>query len=303
MDESTSQPLVSVIITTYNRSNYLEECIVSIVNQTYCYVEVLVIDDGSKKENAINNEKICTKFPNCFYFFKENSGQPSSRNFGIKKAKGEFIAFCDDDDFWVLDKLEKQLNILIKFPKVGIVSSCILTVDENSKSTGEQQCPMIKNNKNNFKYLLIKNRIKSPTPLIRKEVFDKVGLFDFNYTIAEDWEFWRRASYYYKIYAINEVLGYVRIHSNNMTKERTGEQMEVFLLYRKLTKSLLNWGNNFFSKQDIELIYNTEYKVYYKLVINHCPSLSIKLKFLFDILKNNPYNIIHLIYLFFLKKD
>ncbi|GGK60788.1 MULTISPECIES: glycosyltransferase [Flavobacteriaceae] len=292
-------PLVSVIITTYNRNKYLEECLLSIVNQSYRNIEVFVIDDGSDIDIAKKNKELCREFLKCNYYYKENSGQPDSRNYGIKKSKGNYIAFCDDDDYWVLDKLEKQIEILNIYPKIGLVSGCIRTVDKNSTLLKEQQCPIIKNNINNFEYLLIKNRIKSPTPLIRKEVFDKVGLFDTNYTIAEDWEFWRRVSYFYEFYNTNTVLAYVRIHSNNMTNERTGDALESFLLYRKLTKSLINWGNLFFSKQDVKLIYNIEYRIYRKLFMNHCPGLNKKIKLLFRIIRNDCRDMIHLIHLYF----
>ena len=100
-------PLVSVVFTTFNRSYFLSETIHNIAYQTYPNIEILIVDDGSFLDIAKDNKTICLKYPNCQYFYKPNTGQPDSRNYGIKRANGDFIGFCDDDDVWILDKLEK----------------------------------------------------------------------------------------------------------------------------------------------------------------------------------------------------
>ena len=91
--------LTSVIITTYNRADFLKKTLDSIENQTYKNVEIIVIDDGSTDEIAIKIKNICLEFSKCQYHWKSNTGQADSRNFGIEKAKGEYISFCDDDDY------------------------------------------------------------------------------------------------------------------------------------------------------------------------------------------------------------
>src|SRR5690606_32232856 len=116
----------------------------------------------------------------------------------------------------------------------------------------------------------------------------KVGYFNPNFVIAEDWEFWRRASYFCKFYFIDEVLAYVRLHSNNMSKERTADSLESFLLYRNLTKSLIKWGKPYFKKQDYSLIYKSEWFTYHKLLTNRSPGILKKLKLIFRITINNP---------------
>ena len=114
--------LVSIIIPTYNREKYLEEAILSIINQTYKNFEILVIDDGSKENYA---ERICNKYNNCTYLYKKNGGVSSARNFGIKKSKGDFIAFLDDDDVWKINKLEIQLNLLLKNRNIDCIHSSL----------------------------------------------------------------------------------------------------------------------------------------------------------------------------------
>ncbi len=107
------KPLVSVVVATYNRSNLLKETIASILNQTYNNFELIIVDDGSTDDT----EDMVSSFQDkrIFYIKIKNSGRPAvPRNVGIKKAKGKYIAFCDDDDFWVEEKLEKQIPYLQK---------------------------------------------------------------------------------------------------------------------------------------------------------------------------------------------
>lgn len=289
---------VSVIVTTYNRQEYLEECLTSIQNQTYQNIEVLVIDDGSNTVNAAANKLICSQFSKCKYLFKPNTGQPDSRNYGIKKSKGSYLAFCDDDDYWVLNKLEQQLEVFNTHPNLHFVTGCIGYINEYGKVLDEVKCHEGYNQGKVFEYLLEKNRTSSITPILKREVFDKVGCFNSNFTIAEDWEFWRRVSYFYEFYNTNTVLAFVRVHSDNMSKTRTGDPIEHFLLYRKLTKSLLKWGATFFTKEDIRLIYKIEWRKYKKIMTNRCPGVFKKVIFFLNISLNNLKDGIHLVYLF-----
>jgi glycosyltransferase involved in cell wall biosynthesis len=295
---TSTYPLVSVVITAYNRSAFLRDTLESIQNQTYHNIEILVIDDGSHEQEALKNKLLCVEFDKCIYYCKANSGQPDSRNYGIKRAKGEFIAFCDDDDLWVLDKLEKQVSILNNNPDYGLVTGSIECINENGSKTG-----MIKNHKGYshgyvFSDFLFKNRTASITPLLRKEIFKKAGGFNPSFTIGEDWEFWRRVSYYYKFYALPEVLGYVRLHEDNMSKSRVNDPLIRFSLYRKLTTTLLFWGENKFSKKERQLIYKIEWKFYKKMFNNKCPGILKKLTLLKRIGQLNIKDATHVIKLF-----
>ena len=171
-------PLVSVIIPTHNREQFLEEAINSVSEQTFNDLEILVIDDGS----IVNYAKtICSKYKNCTYYYKENGGLSSARNFGISKAKGAYIAFLDDDDRWVLNKLEKQVQVLDEMNDIDCVHSSALVIDANGKETGEKigasKEKAHKRTGNVFWNALGVWVVKSPTPLIRKIVFQPDLLF------------------------------------------------------------------------------------------------------------------------------
>ena len=247
---------------------FLTETLETIQNQTYKNLEILVVDDGSSPEEAVKNKLLCENFDKCTYYYKTNSGQPDSRNYGIKRSKGQFIAFCDDDDYWALDKLEKQVAVFKDYPEYAVVTGCIEYINEDGSKTGVIKCHKGHNHGDIFKNLLIKNRTASIIPLVKLEVFDKVGYFNPNFRIGEDWEFWRRVSYYYKFYALPDVLGYVRLHDNNMSKSRVNDPLVRFLLYRKLTTTLLYWGENKFSRKERKLIYKIEWTFYKKMFNN-----------------------------------
>jgi glycosyltransferase involved in cell wall biosynthesis len=217
--------MVSVIIPTYNREKYLEEAIVSVVNQTYDNFEILVIDDGSKLNYA---ETICNKFEKCNYYYKNNGGLSSARNFGIKKARGNYIAFLDDDDFWREDKLEQQVAILNQFKKIDCVHSSAEVVNENSKKTGGIIGASAKKANKRSGYVFWNAIgvwvVKSPTPLIRKKVFTEDLLFDESIKVGEDIDFYQRMFYRHKVFYIEEPLAYYREYKDTHRLSRQQEK-------------------------------------------------------------------------------
>lgn len=234
-------PLVSVIIPTYNREKYLEEAILSVINQSYITIEILVIDDGSRVNYA---ESICAKFSQCSYFYKENGGLSSARNYGVSKAKGEFIALLDDDDFWESSKIEKQVKVLLENSLVDCVHSSAAVVDENGKPTsdfiGAIQNKIHKRSGYVFWNALGTWVVKSPTPLMRKSVFQSDLLFDETIKVGEDIDFYQRMFYRHRIYYINEPLAFYREYNST---ERLSVQREKYIgIEKKMFFNLKKMG-------------------------------------------------------------
>jgi len=278
---------VSVIVTTYNRSVYLRECLQSIQNQIFENIEILVVDDGSNTINAKANKLICSHFSKSKYYYKKNTGQPDSRNYGIKRSRGNYIAFCDDDDIWVKDKLKEQIELMSTNQNCFVITADIGFIDEYGKELSNIKSHKGFNSGFIFKNLLEKNRTSSVVPLLRKEVFDRVGLFNPSYTIAEDWEFWRRVSYYFEFFYIEKVHAYVRLHASNMTNESIqNTQFGSYILYRKLTKDLLKWGVGRFSKEEYILIEDCEW-TYVKRILKNQKGIKGKIIFFAKLFKNN----------------
>jgi len=210
-----SDPLVTVIITTYNREIYLETAIKSVILQTYRNIEIIIVDDGSDTNYG---QQICNKYPKIKYFYKLNGGVSSARNFGIRKAKGEYIAFLDDDDFWGKSKIEKQIKIFAINPLIDCVHSSAAIVDQNGELTGEligaAQNKVDKRSGYVFWNALGVWIVKSPTPLIRRKVFQQDLLFDESILAGEDFDFYQRMFYRHKVYYIDEPLAFYRQYPN-----------------------------------------------------------------------------------------
>ena len=108
------QPDIDIIIPNYNKAKYLNQCLDSILSQTYKNWKIYLVDDNSHDDSA----KIFKKYENIdninFFLLKENKGPAFCRNYAIDKSSSEFIAFMDSDDFWPKDKLKKQINEMLK---------------------------------------------------------------------------------------------------------------------------------------------------------------------------------------------
>jgi len=113
-----NKDLVSVIIPTYKRALKCKAAVESVLSQTHAHVEVVVVDDGSKDNTR---EVISGLDKRIKYVHKTNAGVTAARNTGLEAATGDYVAFLDDDDIWFPWKLEAQLSVLRKYPKVGMV--------------------------------------------------------------------------------------------------------------------------------------------------------------------------------------
>ena len=296
-----SHPLVSIIIPTFNRATYIGAALDSIVNQTYTHWECWVVDDGSTDATKALMDTYCKQDARINYVSRPDTfakGSNGSRNYGVTMSQGDFIAFCDDDDFWLHDKLEKQLPIFKSHPEVGLVTGNIEYVNTDGLRTGR----IIKQTGNHgyvFKDLLLKNRLSMITPVLRRDVFDKVGPFNTNFKIFEDWEYWRRVAYYYNFFALEDVLACVRKHDTNTSLIVTDDVFEQYIRYRNLTTALLSWGEHRFTTADKQLIAGVSWKRYKQLLINHCPGLKQKSRFIYRVMSHSIKNGLQLFYLFF----
>ena len=128
------EPLVSVVIPLFNKEDYIEETLASVVRQTYTRIELIIIDDASsdysvdKAKNFL--EKHNGRFSNVIIESRANTGQAGARNDGINLAKGDFVAFLDADDIWHSKKIELQVGFLKENPKVDLVFCNYLMMSE-----------------------------------------------------------------------------------------------------------------------------------------------------------------------------
>jgi glycosyltransferase involved in cell wall biosynthesis len=202
-------PEVSVIIPVYNSSRFINEALESVFTQTFKDYEIILVDDGSTDNTRQIIEKYSDKL---IYFRQENGGPAKARNFGIKKSRGKFIAFLDADDIWLPLKLERQIDAFKKNPELGMVATDNSLFDEKGvyrKSVGKKDY-LLKGDI--VRNILIHSGVVTPTVMVRREVFDALGLFEEQLRIAEDDNMWIRISSHYDIDVIDEPLAKIRDH-------------------------------------------------------------------------------------------
>lgn len=202
-------PIVSVIIPTFNYDKFIGEALKSVFEQTLKDFEIIVIDDGSTD----NTKEIVESFgEKVRYFYQPRKGPASARNKGIRESKGVFVAFLDADDVWLPTKLEKQVNLFGDNPRLGMALTDNFLFDEAG---------IYRDYVNKKRYLLtgdvvanifINSGVVTPTVMVRRDVFDKVGLFEENLYIAEDDNMWIRIAVEYEVGIVDESLAKIRDH-------------------------------------------------------------------------------------------
>jgi glycosyltransferase involved in cell wall biosynthesis len=205
-------PLVSVIIPTYNYAHFLREAIDSVIEQTFKDYEIIVVDDGSTDDTK---EVIKQYSCNIHYIYKKNSGPNSSRNAGIKASCGKYIAFLDADDKWLSNKLALQIALIERNENIGLVYGTSIFFD-NVSGAFIKKFPSVDVccRGNILKELYLNQIISSPTPLIRRAVFEKIGIFDESRHYSDDWEMWLRIASEYEFDFTPEPLALYRVHNS-----------------------------------------------------------------------------------------
>ena len=201
---------VSVVIPTYNRDEFIVNCVQSVRAQSLPGCEIIVVDDGSKdmtyqKLKELGFESRTTPEPTLRYIYQENRGVSAARNLGIKEASGEYIALLDSDDFWLPTKLERQISILVR--NKAHVRLC--HTDEIWMRNGIRVNSHKRHKKEGGDIFLkcLKMCCISPSSVVlHKSVFDDIGVFDENLPACEDYDFWLRYCAKEEVIFVNERL-------------------------------------------------------------------------------------------------
>lgn len=244
--------MISVVITTYGRPNYLKNAIDSICKNTYKNYEIIIVDDnGEESSFSRETEKIIKNYKNIelkYIKHEKNYGANKARNTGVKAANGNYIAFLDDDDIFLPNKLEEINTILKTNSDISLIYSGANYRNEKNK---------IKYKYINFKdyknKILKHNFIGSNSfVVLKKEKIEKLNGFDETLESCQDWDMWIRIIYSgEKIWGINKALVEYKIHddenriSNNREKRLNG--------HRKLFKKCEVYLENFTEKEKKEI--------------------------------------------------
>lgn len=239
-------PKVSVVIPTYNYGRFLGEAIQSVLDQTFEDFELIVVDDGSTD----NTKEVVDSFadPRVKYIYQENRGHSAANNVGILASKGEYVAILDADDVWLPQKLELQVKVLDSRPDVAAVCSDIYIVDaqtgvitgrfwHNSPRLGPFNPHMAAQKA--LRRLLSRGCFIHPsTALIRREVYNEVGLHDESLKTHEVWDMWVRVLLRFAVETIDMPLAKYRQHSANLSANWDQMYEDGVTVLNKATRTL-----------------------------------------------------------------
>lgn len=207
-------PTVSVAIPCFNGRQYIRAAIESALSQTVADIEVVVVDDGSTDGSAEIVQAIDD--PRIRYLWQDNRGLAATRNRLIREARGEYVAFLDQDDYWHPEKLERQLAIFGADARIGLVYSDCFVVNAGGVVRGRWSRRSRFHRGRAFGPLLERNFIPLVSVIMPRAVFAELGDFQ-PYKICEEYDLFLRCAARYAIDYVEEPLAYYRIHSGQFS--------------------------------------------------------------------------------------
>jgi glycosyltransferase involved in cell wall biosynthesis len=237
-----SEPLVTAIITTHDRLQLLKRAIESVKKQTYQNLELIVVDDWSSD----GTKEYCESqdFKYIYIPREESKGGNYARNLGIKNAKGEYVAFLDDDDYWLPEKTEKQIRLILN-KKCGLVF-CGRQL-EKIKPDGTAESVFLSNPKSSgdLSKKILQNIVTTTSAImVNKKLLYEVGLFDESLKFWQEYELSIRLAQVTEFYPVKEPLLVYRIDTNDKNR---------------LTNKFYAW------KSAVKYIYKKHHSLYAKL--------------------------------------
>ena len=241
-----NNPLVSIVINCYNGEKYLRHSIESILDQSYQNLELIFWDNHSTDQSKNIIKSYDDK--RIKYFFSQNhSTLYQARNLALKECKGEFISFLDVDDYYLKDRIVKQL-LHFKDQKVGVTYSNYYRYYEDVNKKKLLTNKMLPSG-NLTKYILEESQISFMTVMIRKKSLESLQFnFDQKYSIIGDYDLLYRLSFNWDFYYIKEPLAVYRIHDDNFSKNSILFIDELKDWYNKNYSSFANKKNYIYKK-------------------------------------------------------
>lgn len=239
------KPTVSVIVPAYNASRTVGATIESVLSQSFTDLELVMVDDGSTDETKDIVSEYKSKDPRIVYAWQKNSGVSAARNRGLDIAKGKHISIIDADDLWEKDKLNRQLAVIGSEKDMVVLTGIRrFQLVNGRKVYGEiTMPPPLQNDRYDLMSTLLLSSFQMVlinTALLEKNLARKLGGWNPNMRIAEDWDFWIRASRRCRFKVIEEPLSYYRKHAESVTKN-----LDLFMVldaHRNIIKSQLKQG-------------------------------------------------------------
>lgn len=235
-----SLPKISVITPSYNQGRFIEETILSVIDQNYPNLEYIILD-GASNDNSV---EIITKYEKSISFWEsqKDNGQADAINKGFRRATGEVVAWLNSDDFYYSDALHTIANLYLENPKAGLYVGNGAVADIN----GKHLRPYSRGLRFDYNALLRgSNYILQPSTFINSRVFSELGYLDEKYVYCLDYEYWLRVASNYDVVTVDKELSAFRWYETIKTATggiaRWVEQWEIVREYanEQMTPGLL----------------------------------------------------------------
>jgi len=228
--QPTSSPRVSVVIPAYNAAATLSETLASVFAQTFTDYEVVVVDDGSTDSTR---EVLARYHDRVRVLSKMNEGKPAStRNLGVRNARGDYVAFLDADDRWRPEKLELQVAVLDQNPAVGLVYTGAVVIDAEGRELKVRSCSPEARGRID-RLLSVRNVMVGSSVVARRRAIEEAGGFDENLTSIENWDLWVRIARRWSVEFVDQPLTLYRVHAGNRSADVELRKRNIFRIIAK----------------------------------------------------------------------
>ena len=246
--DTPKNPRVSIVLPTYNDAHFLPAALANIFEQTWTDFELIAVNDGSTDNTRELLDEYAQQYP-MTVIHQTNAKLPGALNTGFQQAKGDYLTWTSTDNFMRPTMLATLVNALDKNPDIGLVYADWEVIDTDGVVQG------VINGVDYDPHLLMRFNFIQACFLYRRECQDKVGLYDTDLFLAEDWEYWWRISHHFRMMRVPEVLYQYRFHEDSLTHFIKTQQDGVSTGYKKLAKRFrarrFDW---YFSKIKYEML-------------------------------------------------
>jgi glycosyltransferase involved in cell wall biosynthesis len=243
-------PLVSVVMPSFNHADFVKKAIESVLQQTVTDLELIVVDDGSA--DASNSQIRSVQDSRIRHIpLVENVGASEATNIGIRASRGRYIAICNSDDLWVETKLETQVSVLDACMDISAVFSDVSWINDDGEHLTKSQMPWYHNvfrrptpSRPELLRLLVEegNFLCHPSLLIRRDVYESLGLYNNALRQLPDMDMWVRFAQSHALHILPDRLVKFRIHQNNTSGDGSDKQARTWaeheLICRAFFKAL-----------------------------------------------------------------
>ena len=228
--------MVTIVLPTYNGSKYIQQSIESCLNQTYNNIELIIVNDAST--DSTEHIVLSYQDPRIVYVKNDvNQGLAKSLNIGFSKSRGDYLTWASDDNYYLTNAISEMINVLESNHMVDFVFADYYNIDENGNILNKRQVGPV--------WQIIKKNCIGACFLYKRLVYEKVGNFNADRSLAEDYEYWLRVYKKFKMMHIVRPLLFFRLHKDSLTSIYGAE--EAFRVSHESKKGTITvWDNCYF---------------------------------------------------------